>query len=521
MDDGTDKAANVCASCKQYKRKCNKTLPSCSTCSRLHRACNYSTLDFTRARPKEEIALLRARVEELEKLIERSIAVNTPGSTLPASSPIKEVNDCGQSSQSNLSSRLFFLDQRTFTHLHCRLPLVSVPLPNKLVNALGDEHCQPRGMEQLVSRYFDTFHGWMPIISKTRMKRVLDRSAGNIQAEMGFLLSCMKLLLQKPENEALPEDISLYGIVKADWLQLEMVGLQSLEVVQGGILIGVYELSHGIYPAAYMSVAQCARQAISIGLHNCEAPEFLQPWADWEEEIRVWWFIVILDRYVTIGRELRPLCTEDPKKHTPLPADTEAWDQGAMISPERLYASSPATAITSPYARLAQAFNLLGRVIRHCDDQDQDIVFMLEEMNTLHQATCALLDLIKGDESEDSYVALSVLVDKAGPKLAPSIREYTERSLNTMRDASLQALDLAQELERRVVVSGVDKLSPLVMHCLYRAAFWLSYLAGVNREERFIIGRSIIDRVLKALSSRWKIAGIYLEMLEAVHQEGR
>jgi hypothetical protein len=33
-------------------------------------------------------------------------------------------------------------------------------------------------------------------------------------------------------------------------------------------------------------------------------------------------------RQVTVGGELRPLCTDDPKKHTPLPADSEAWDQG-------------------------------------------------------------------------------------------------------------------------------------------------------------------------------------------------
>lgn len=37
-------------------------------------------------------------------------------------------------------------------------------------------------------------------------------------------------------------------------------------------------------------------------------------------------------RYVTAGRDLRPLCTEDPKKQTPLPGDSDAWDQGVGIS---------------------------------------------------------------------------------------------------------------------------------------------------------------------------------------------
>jgi hypothetical protein len=79
-----------------------------------------------------------------------------------------------------------------------------------------------------------------------------------------------------------------------------------------------------------------------------------------------------------------------------------------MGVPERLYISSPTTAITSSYARLAQAFHLLGRVIRHCDDQDQDLNFMLEEMSTLHQATSSLLELTTNEESQDSYVATAV-----------------------------------------------------------------------------------------------------------------
>ena len=41
-------------------------------------------------------------------------------------------------------------------------------------------------------------------------------------------------------------------------------------------------------------------------------------------------------RHVTVGRELRPLCTEHPKKHTPLPTDSEAWDQGVRMSTANL-----------------------------------------------------------------------------------------------------------------------------------------------------------------------------------------
>lgn len=70
--------------------------------------------------------------------------------------------------------------------------------------------------------------------------------------------------------------------------------------------------------------------------------------------------------------------------------------------------SSPTTAVTSSYARLAQAYNLMGRVIRHCDDEDQDLTFILEEMSTLHHAISALLDLVTQERFEDSYVVTAV-----------------------------------------------------------------------------------------------------------------
>ncbi len=260
----------------------------------LRRACNYSIPGPPRTAAEEEIILLRARVEELEKLVDRSITANKDRSASPALSPIGETYGA---SQSRVFSNLFFLDHMYFTHLHCNVQPVLVSVPNDIANILKDEYDQPRGIEQLVSRYFDAIHGWMPIISKTRMKRVLDRPVGDVQADTAFLLSCMKLLLHSPQSSCLPEDLPLYRTAKSIGLQLEIAGLQSLMFVQGGILIAVYELGHGIYPASYTSVAHCARQAVSIGLHDREKPHFLQPWADWEEEIRVWWFVVMLDRY--------------------------------------------------------------------------------------------------------------------------------------------------------------------------------------------------------------------------------
>lgn len=258
----------------------------------LRRECSYSIPDPNGPGPEEEIIQLRARVENLEELLSRKIIVNEAHSTSPALAS----HEGNAAFRPKLFSDLLFLDERSFAHLHCKVQPVLLPVPDELLESLHDEYSQPRGFEYLIFRYFDTVHSWMPIISKARVKRVLDCAASEIQAEIAFLFSCMKLLLWKPQTGSPPEALPLYLIVKKVNLQLEMAGLQSLPTIQGGILIAVYELGHGIYPACYMTVAQCARQAISLGLHNREAPHFLQPWADWEEEIRMWWFIVMMDR---------------------------------------------------------------------------------------------------------------------------------------------------------------------------------------------------------------------------------
>lgn len=262
----------------------------------LRRLCDYSTTDSGQNDPHDEITRLRARVDELEQ------AVRDRTDVLPTrklSTPIAQTNKIKTQSLGtrSVSTSLFFLDQKFFTHLHWNVEPISMAVPDSIASILADDFHSALAVDQFVHQYFESLHGWMPVISKIRMKRVLSRTRNSIRADTAFLLSCMKLLLYIPKDGSNPETYHVYAAVKEFNLQLEIAGLHSLMAVQGGLLIAVYEIGHGIYPAAYTTVAQCARQGISLGIHNQEAPQYLQPWTDWEEQIRVWWFIVILDRY--------------------------------------------------------------------------------------------------------------------------------------------------------------------------------------------------------------------------------
>lgn len=96
------------------------------------------------------------------------------------------------------------------------------------------------------------------------------------------------------------------------------------------------------------------------------------------------------------------------------------------------------------------------------------------------------------------------LTDTTDPELAVCVRKQADSSYNVMRDVGLRVVEFALSLERRITQPGDGKLSPLVLHCLYRAAFWLSYISNATQEDELIVGRSICCRVLEALSLRWK-----------------
>lgn len=71
------------------------------------------------------------------------------------------------------------------------------------------------------------------------------------------------------------------------------------------------------------------------------------------------------------------------------------------MPPERVCLSS-LTSSVSPFARLAQASNLLGRVIRHCNDTALELDFVLDNYEMLCQSIFSLVELLSQDDSTAS-----------------------------------------------------------------------------------------------------------------------
>ena len=64
-------------------------------------------------------------------------------------------------------------------------------------------------------------------------------------------------------------------------------------------MISLYELGHGIYPEAVISVAANARLGLMLGMNKHQSQQMSPVPASWtesEERMRTWWGVMILDR---------------------------------------------------------------------------------------------------------------------------------------------------------------------------------------------------------------------------------
>jgi hypothetical protein len=138
------------------------------------------------------------------------------------------------------------------------------------------------------------------MICKKRLHENLRNPFAPPRADVSLLLLCMKLITWYPSENSNVKDpqTSAYFMAKRFLLEVETAGILSLQVLQGNILLAMYEIGHAIYPAAYITVGMCTRLATALGIHGKVVLHVTETsvWMEQEERRRVWWVVMILDR---------------------------------------------------------------------------------------------------------------------------------------------------------------------------------------------------------------------------------
>ena len=353
----------------------------------------------------------------------------------------------------------------------------------------------------MIEHYFITVHSYFPIVSKIRLYQHLANPLHEPGSDIALLFLAMKLVCSEIA-EGMPPQTQLYTDVKSLYSYVESQNGFSIQMIQALLLISLYEMGHAIYPAAYLSIGNAARVGHAMGLHATrDAPQMLArptTWTEQEERRRVWWGVVILDRFINLGHRGKPFATNDPSLETHLPTDDESWDRGQMLVAAPLSLSASQTIRAAPFARTAQSAHLMGKTLRHIDDKDIPCEYRFQDALQLSRTMRALTDVMlsehqpseqqqNGNNAGDRkpalctslaicYSSLLTLYDaySCTEKLMENAGEdqlvFQQESIDGLSEYSSRVFDLARRVREIIERDGTAGLSPMIVDSIYQGA---------------------------------------------------
>ena len=165
--------------------------------------------------------------------------------------------------------------------------------------------------DNIIDRYFQTFHKWLPVISPDSFRReaLRYRKEGRPPpADFTFLLLAMLLMILPTLDPSLrPPRASqelLYTTTKSAISQAQASICTSIRLVQAALLIALREYTCVRPEAAYISMMTCAGLARVVGIRMTLARNTrdAQKTRDFQfeetEEENLAWAIAMLERYV-------------------------------------------------------------------------------------------------------------------------------------------------------------------------------------------------------------------------------
>ncbi|RAO70459.1 uncharacterized protein BHQ10_006471 [Talaromyces amestolkiae] len=311
---------------------------------------------------------------------------------------------------------------------------------------------------------------------------------------------------------------SLYTTVKTSISLLEATGCNSLDTIQCRLLLVLYEMGHGIYPAASISIGACARAARNLGLHpgSSEAAEPTSMEVIEEERRRTWWAVHNLDRFINLYGGDAVFATEDANIEDPLPAEDGSWSQNALPDTVRANLSTPAAFKVGQFARECQVSHLVGRVVRHVFNPISDANFHEYEAAQLERTLMSLVPLLTEEELKfRNYCgALAMCISSlftlyTSPILRSKNRDFDEsRTLPAIDALSTRVAELSEHL-LAIAQDETNKmtLSPYLPYVLYQTVVVQNRLWKQKNDVTYKQRAETIATILKCFSKRWHVTG--------------
>jgi hypothetical protein len=227
--------------------------------------------------------------------------------------------------------------------------------------------------EKIIGIYFKSAHSWLTIVRKQRFIKRVSASRLRADASVAILLLCMRLVAEpfdraKTKNDASRDTIylaakNLHGIIQTS-------GGPSLELIQAGLLIALFEHNSAIPNVAYQTLVNCAKMSSFLGLdiarHNLSPGQNVT--AMEEEKKRTYWGIVSLERVIMLHDEKheRQIIMPEPYLDDSLPAVRDVFwensDDDTIVPGSNYTVSGFVPKDADSFCRQVQASRLMGIV---------------------------------------------------------------------------------------------------------------------------------------------------------------
>ncbi|KPI37930.1 uncharacterized protein AB675_3015 [Cyphellophora attinorum] len=541
---------------RKLKRKCTKELPSCSLCVRLGKTCDY---DGAASEMNVDQQVLLDRIRELERQLE----AGSGGGTIAEISAFPRqgsslVNPTYTIHRQGFASNLYFLDPESFGP--AGVPATELdpgmPVPEQVRFILGNR----AEVETVTESYYDTIDRWFPIVSRKRLVARLTTFEPKTDASVALLLLCMKLVTQILPHDENPRT-GLYWICHQFLMQVEGAPLLSLTLLQATALMAIYEIGHGIWPAAILTVGNAVRLGHIMGLHDRDNAHQLfranSTLTGREEERRTWWGVVVLDRIVTMGTYDGSILTADVRNHELLPCTDSDWDSGNIAPFGHAFASDLTGIQIGHWAQVCQAAHALGCVQRHRVDEGHAKNSRLDEAQQLDRTLVSLAASLLADMKQRGDMAINdpkqtgsrssvdaialccsarfllyeLYACNDGKSNISRVSSFPSGQEAVMQRISLQGINECVNIMHQIALRLLEpqqhstRQSPesyityhagsiFVTHALYWAASECSWIVkeGINAAAARVMGDLV--KALHLLNDRWHRAGDYIKLLE-------
>jgi hypothetical protein len=195
--------------------------------------------------------------------------------------------------------------------------------------------------------------------------------------------------------------------------------------------------------------------------------------------------------------------------------------------------SSPTSTAVAPFARLCQASNLLGKVLRHHLQPSTSETREFLDASTLYIELSALTRQVTQEaEASADYLVHSAPVAVCFSALCNLCDPYAchrPNSSNSAEEAAMQvqavgglksvAASIKEFAEKITTYTphslDIDRVSPLIMDALYASAANYAWMVRESGDESCQIALESIRHCLRRLGGRWRCAAEYLRILEA------